>query len=182
MALVRTRRRHVFGAIIVALAFLVAVPVAISATSRAKVRTATSLESQLLTEINAVRTEHNLQPLRRSQPLATAAAVHARAMAVEGFFAHESSDGSVFWKRIQRYYASGGYKYWSVGENLAWASPDLDAEQTVAMWMKSAPHRANLLSKNWKEIGFSAVHAESASGDYGDQAATIVTADFGIRR
>ena len=103
-------------------------------------------------------------------------------MAVEGFFSHDSSDGSAFWKRIQRFYASSGYSYWSVGENLVWAAPDLDAKQAVANWMASAPHRANLLSSRWREVGLSAIHAENAPGDFGGQAATIITADFGYRK
>jgi uncharacterized protein YkwD len=103
-------------------------------------------------------------------------------MATAGYFAHESSDGSLFWQRIKAFYSAGGHSYWSVGENLVWASPDLTAKQAVKMWMNSAPHRANLLSTQWREIGLSAVYSPDAPGDFRDQAATIVTADFGVRR
>jgi uncharacterized protein YkwD len=103
-------------------------------------------------------------------------------MATDGYFAHESSDGSVFWKRIENFYSPGGHRYWSVGENLVWASPDLTAKRAVKMWMKSKPHRANLLSPRWREIGLSAVYSSQAPGEYRDRAATIVTADFGVRR
>jgi uncharacterized protein YkwD len=103
-------------------------------------------------------------------------------MATAGFFTHESADGSAFWKRIQRYYSASGFHFWSVGENLVWTSPDLTAKQAVEMWMKSPPHRANLLSTRWHQIGLAAVHSENAPGSYGDRAVTIVTADFGVRR
>ena len=103
-------------------------------------------------------------------------------MANDGYFAHESSDGSVFWQRIKAFYSPGGHRYWSVGENLVWASPNLTAKQAVKIWMKSPPHRANLLSSTWREIGLSAVYSSNAPGDYRDRAATIVTADFGVRR
>ena len=49
------------------------------------------------------------------------------------------------------------------------------------MWLASPPHRANLLDPHWREVGLSAVHATSAPGVYGGEAATIVTADFGVR-
>jgi len=103
-------------------------------------------------------------------------------MATVWYFAHESSDGSVFWQRIKAFYSPGGHRYWSVGENLVWASPNLTAKQAVKIWMKSPLHRANLLSSTWREIGLSAVYSSNAPGDYQDRAATIVTADFGVRR
>ncbi len=103
-------------------------------------------------------------------------------MAIDGYFAHESADGSVFWQRIKAYYSSSGHSYWAVGENLVWASPNLTAKRAVKMWMNSPPHRANLLSAKWREIGLSAMYAPDAPGEYQNQAATIVTADFGIRR
>ena len=103
-------------------------------------------------------------------------------MATDGYFAHESADGSVFWQRIKNYYSASGHRYWAVGENLVWASPNLTAKQAVKMWMNSPPHRANLLSSNWREIGLSAVYSPDAPGSYQDLAATILTADFGVRR
>ena len=103
-------------------------------------------------------------------------------MATDGYFAHESSNGAVFWQRIKSFYSASGHSYWSVGENLVWASPNLTAKQAVNMWMNSAPHRANLLSSKWREVGLSAVYSSSAPGEYQDRAATIVTADFGVRR
>jgi uncharacterized protein YkwD len=103
-------------------------------------------------------------------------------MATDGYFAHESANGSAFWQRIKLYYSVNGHSYWAVGENLVWASPNLTAKQAVKMWMNSPPHRANLLSTKWREIGLSAVSSSDAPGSYQDMAATIVTADFGVRR
>jgi uncharacterized protein YkwD len=161
---------------------LLAVPVANSASSRARVTSVTSLDAQVVREVNRIRAEHNLAPLVRSSSLTRAAASHSRSMATDGYFAHESSDGSVFWQRIKAFYSISGHSYWSVGENLVWASPNLTARQAVKMWMNSAPHRANLLSTKWHEIGLSAVYSSDAPGEFNDLAATIVTADFGVRR
>src|SRR5947209_6854702 len=76
-----------------------------------------SLEHGVLSDINAFRAAHRLAPLRLSAALTSAAREHSEQMAVQGYFAHESADGSAFWKRIQRFYPSGS-GYWSVGENL----------------------------------------------------------------
>ena len=140
------------------------------------------LAQQVLAAINDLRRSHGLVPLKSSSRLARAAAVHSFAMAKSGFFSHSSSDGSPFWKRVKSYYGAKGWAYWATGENLLWASPELDAGQAITMWMNSPPHRENLLLPRWREIGLSAVHAVGAGGSYGGLDVTIVTADFGVRR
>jgi len=141
-----------------------------------------ALESGVLTDINQVRTSHHLAPLRLSVGLGAAAREHSQQMAADGYFAHESHDGSAFWRRVQRFYAQGRFGYWSVGENLLWSSPDVDAAGALRMWMASPEHRANLLNPRWREIGISAVHVAGAPGVYHGLDVTIVTTDFGIRR
>jgi uncharacterized protein YkwD len=141
-----------------------------------------SYEGVLLREINQVRAQHALPAFRTSGALRAAAEFHSRTMAARGFFAHESADGSAFWKRVERYYPSRGFRYWSVGENLAYGSPTISAEGTVRAWMNSPGHRANLLSGAWQEVGLAAVHDDYAPGVYDGRPVTIVTADFGVRR
>jgi uncharacterized protein YkwD len=79
-------------------------------------------------------------------------------MGSHGYFSHSSANGEVFWRRVQRYYGAGHYHYWSVGENLLWQSPDIDAAGALNLWMHSPEHRANLLNRQWREIGLAAVH------------------------
>jgi len=146
------------------------------------VATVSALNTQVSREVNRIRAQHGLKPLARSSALTRAAATHSLSMATDGYFAHESANGSAFWQRIKLYYSVSGHRYWAVGENLVWASPGLTAKRAVKMWMNSSPHRANLLSSKWREIGLSAVYSSSAPGPYQDRAATIVTADFGVRR
>jgi uncharacterized protein YkwD len=141
-----------------------------------------ALENDLLREINEVRHEHGLKPFRSSPKLVAAAAQHTREMGVDGYFEHESFDSTAFWKRIQRWYGSRGWRSWSVGENLLYSSPDLTAGSCLEMWMESPGHRANLLSRTWREIGIAAIHFNSAAGEYEGRPVTIVTADFGVRR
>ena len=137
------------------------------------------LESSVLADINAFRTQHGLATLRLSPQLTTAARAHSRQMAQKGYFAHESADGSVFWKRMHSFYASA--HSWSVGENLLWSSPGIDGARALQMWLASPEHRKNLVNPGWREIGVSAVHAPQAGGVYHGQAVTIVTTDFGVR-
>jgi uncharacterized protein YkwD len=141
-----------------------------------------ALESRVLVDINRVRAQHGLAPLRLSPRLNAAASQHSREMARVGYFSHSSADGGAFWRRIARFYTSSGYSSWSVGENLLWSSPDVDAPGAVKMWMASPEHRANLLNRSWREVGLSAVHSDSAPGTYHGLGVTIVTADFGARQ
>ncbi len=58
----------------------------------------------------------------------------------------------------------------------------MSARLALELWLASPPHRANLLSPRWREIGLGAVHAFVAAGVYEGRAVTILTADFGVRR
>jgi uncharacterized protein YkwD len=152
------------------------------ASSRESTQRQTALTTALFQGINAVRRERGLKPLITSTKLAVAAGQHTREMGMQGYFEHESFDATPFWKRIERWYPSRGFRAWSVGENLVYSSPTLTADEAVELWMNSPPHRANLLSRTWREIGISAIHFEAAPGEYEGQPVTIVTADFGMRR
>jgi len=141
-----------------------------------------SLESGVLSQLNKIRLQHGLQPVKISARLTASAAQHSREMGADGYFAHNSHDGTAFWKRIGRWYGSQGYGYWSVGENLLWSSPGVDPKAALQLWMNSPEHRANILNGRWREIGVSAVHLDAAPGTYKGLPVTIVTTDFGVRR
>jgi uncharacterized protein YkwD len=139
------------------------------------------LEQQVLSAVNAVRKEHGLVALRLNRALGDVARSHSRSMADHGFFRHESYDGSAFWRRIKPMYKPMQGHRWGAGENLVWASPGLSATQAIDMWMKSPPHRKNILTRKWRDIGIGGVHAAAAPGVYQGLGVTIVTADFGFR-
>jgi uncharacterized protein YkwD len=166
------------------LAALVLAPTSLAASQSnvSEAQRQSTLESALVVEINAVRHLHGLKPLVSSPRLSRAAAQHTREMGVDGYFEHESFDSTPFWKRIERWYSSKRWRSWSVGENLLYSSPDLSASDGVKMWMNSPEHRANLLSRSWREMGISAIHFAAAPGEYAGQPVTIGTADFGARR
>jgi len=171
--------RIAVSALVVALALA---PAAASARSSAGAMRETTLEAQLAQQVNVVRRSYGLKPLAVSAKLSSAAAAHTREMGADGYFEHDSFDATPFWKRVARWYPSRGWRSWSVGENLLYRAPDVTAESSVQMWMSSPPHRANLLSRSWREIGISAIHFDAAPGEYKGAPVTIVTADFGLRR
>jgi uncharacterized protein YkwD len=151
------------------------------ASSQRPTTSLSTLEQGVLSDINALRKQHGLAPLRLSASLSAAARQHSSEMAARGYFSHSSANGSSFDKRIARYYPVGGSHYWSVGENLLWSSPDVDAGGALDMWWNSPEHRKNMLTARWREIGLSAVHVPAAPGTYGGREVTIVTTDFGVR-
>jgi uncharacterized protein YkwD len=144
-------------------------------------RLLSAFELEVVARINAQRRSRGLRALSVSRGLTFAANYHTHQMGQLGFFEHESVNGAPFWRRIQRFYpARRGY--WSVGENIFWESPDTNAATAVREWMRSDPHRQNILTREWREIGISARHFEDAPGAFGGRSVTIITTDFGVRR
>jgi uncharacterized protein YkwD len=171
--------RRIFA--LVALAAVLVMPQSVSAGRSGGVARVSRLDAALLVQVNAVRVAHGLSPLRISPSLRAAAIVHSTQMARLGYFSHDSANGGSFSSRIATYYPAHGYRSWTVGENLLWASPDVGAARALKLWLASPPHRANLMDPRWREIGLSAVHTGRAPGVYGNSPTTIVTADFGSR-
>jgi uncharacterized protein YkwD len=141
-----------------------------------------TLNHQVLNAINAFRVAHHLVPLRESPRLARSASQHSFEMGADGYFAHPSANGTAFWKRIEHYFGSSSYGYWSVGENLLWSSPDVSAAAAMKMWIASPEHLRNLMTPSWRRIGVSSVHVLHAPGVYHGLPVTIITTDFGVRR
>jgi len=153
-----------------------------AARSTERVTVLPRLEGRLLTAINDFRRSEGLAPLRASPALAAAAHEQSLSMAEHGFFSHDSFTGAPFWKRVEtRYPKKPADGAWRVGENLVWSSPRLSAQRALELWLSSPPHRQNLLTAAWREVGIAAVHASSAPGVYAGQDVTILTADFGVR-
>ena len=177
-------RRSVAQLLLLALSAVVlwAVASPAGATSGSHAVQMRSLEAGVLADLNEYRRENGLPALRLSPALSRAARQHSMEMAARGYFAHSSANGSTFDRRIARFYPMGFHRYWSVGENLLWSSPDVDATSAISMWVNSPEHKANMLNRKWREIGLSAVHSASAPGTYSGRPVTIVTTDFGVRR
>jgi uncharacterized protein YkwD len=179
------RRRLAVAASLVVLAAIIALLAATTLAASRKQSVMSkmpSLNAAVLAQINAFRAQHDLAALTVSRGLMRSASKHSVEMATVGYFAHTSPDGSAFWKRIQVFYPAKSFGYWSVGENLVWSSPTLDATTAMQLWEHSPEHLANLLSPRWRQIGVSAVHETAAPGVFNGMDVTIITTDFGTRR
>ena len=130
--------------------------------------------------LNRERAERGLGALRSNGSLQVAASRYAARMSRQDFFAHVAPDGSSMVDRIRRTaYLRGSVRRWTVGENLAWgAGRRATPEQTVAAWMASPGHKANILSRAFAEIGIGVTLGAPVRGQSG--AATYVT-NFGAR-
>ena len=167
--------------VVVSTAVLVASPAATPGAST-RVERRAPLEAAVVRELNRVRAAKGLRPLRAAPSLRTAARSHSGAMLENGFFGHDSADGTAFSERIKRYYTSRGWTTWSVGEALlASQGSVIDAKAIVAAWLDSPPHRAIILSPTWRDAGVGALYAPSAPRELGGADAIVVTADFGVR-
>jgi uncharacterized protein YkwD len=129
---------------------------------------------------NRERAAHGLPSLRENAKLRRAAEGHSGAMVAGRFFAHESPAGADMSDRILRTgYARG--QSWSLGENIAWGTGNLaTAAQIQRAWMDSPGHRANILRRQFREIGIGI--AIGAPVDAGGLDGATYTADFGVRR
>jgi uncharacterized protein YkwD len=104
--------------------------------------------------LNETRARHHLRPLQLNSKLSTAATRHSRAMVRRKFFSHDSLDGMSFLDRIRATGYLSGARDWYVGENIAYGSGDRSSPRSIrSAWMKSPPHRANILRSSFREIG-----------------------------
>ena len=189
MAVCRDRRNGVgvnrarglrLALVLAALVVVVVLADAALATSHSE-KALPSLNHQVLAAVNKLRVAHGLVPLHESPALDNSARQHSLEMGRLGYFAHSSHDGTAFWKRIQKYYPATGHAYWSVGENLVWASPTLSAASAMKDWISSPPHLKNLLAARWRDMGVSAVRVVHAPGTFHGMNVVIITNDFGVR-
>jgi len=124
----------------------------------------------LLDETNLRRTDNGLAGLNVNSQLTKAAQAKAEDMATRDYWSHTTPDGKEPWWFV----SNTGYNYLTVGENLAYGFDT--STSTVAGWMNSAAHRANLLNANFQDVGFGI--ANSANYQTNGQE-TIIVAMYG---
>jgi len=140
-----------------------------------------TVEAVTLCLLNDERRQVGRRALRPNAKLAVAADRHAEDMGEQGYFAHDSLDGRSFLERIKAAgYLSGRPASWTVGENIAWGSGRMATpSEIVAAWMDSPGHKRNILSSDFREIGFG-LATGGAAGSM--PARTIYATEFGARR
>jgi uncharacterized protein YkwD len=128
--------------------------------------------------VNNQRTSRGLPALRWNRLLWQAANGHAADMVHRHYFSHTTPGGTTFLDRIRRTGYFSGARWWYAGENIAWGSGSRATPSAiVTAWMNSPGHRANILSRNYRETGVGVVLG--SPGGY-SSSATYVN-DFGAR-
>lgn len=131
--------------------------------------TTQAIERSLISEINHARAERGLRPLARVRTLEWPARAHSARLLRRGLLVHEGPGGAPFWKRLV---AAGYPANRRMAENLAQLGcGGAPGHTTIAMWLKSRPHRANLLDPRLRRVGVGVARGAACR--------MIVTADFG---
>jgi uncharacterized protein YkwD len=148
--------------------------------SHADVRAATIRRARnaTLCLLNRVRARHGLQPLRLNPKLSRAARRHSRDMVRHRYFAHDSRNGRSPFDRMRATHYVPRNASWWLGENIGWGSGSLaEPASLVRAWMHSPPHRANILSGHFRDIGIGIAPGAPVVGSGGSGA--TYTTDFG---
>ena len=123
----------------------------------------TGLGREVLACVNVERAERGLAPVRPQADLMCAAGAHARSMAHQAFFSHDSANGASFGRRLLGHgYVRDGFAGWSVGENIASVrvgTVPATPQGVVLLWMQSAAHRKVILSGAFRDAGIGIHHA-----------------------
>lgn len=129
----------------------------------------------LLNLLNQHRQNVGLNTLSESEALNQAAALKAQDMVNNGYFAHQSPTGVTPWF----WFKKAGYEYKYAGENLAVGF--FDSKTVYDAWVNSPSHKANLLNKNYTQVGTAVVTNFEGNSilvvqEFGSPLATAVTA------
>ena len=125
---------------------------------------------QLLNLTNYERAQAGQPPLTLNRQLSEAAKKKSAHMFANNYWAHFAPDGTSPWDFIR----GEGYSYTYAGENLAKGfTTSYDA---VKAWMKSPTHKANILSPNYREVGFSV-----GEGKLQGEETVLIVQEFGTR-
>lgn len=100
---------------------------------------------QVLNLVNSERAKAGLPALKLDTDITAAANV--RAKEIKKSFSHTRPNGSSFSTALKEQ----GVSFIGSGENIAWGQ--ISPEQVMDGWMNSDGHRANILNKNFKNIG-----------------------------
>ncbi len=122
-------------------------------------RTTTTSISGLLVDTNQAREKDNLPPLKLNKKLDQAAYAKAQDMFANNYWSHVSPSGVQPWSWLNK----ARYNYDKAGENLAKNYPT--SEATVQAWLASPTHRANVLNKNYSDVGFAVAEGKLQGED-----------------
>jgi uncharacterized protein YkwD len=124
--------------------------------------------------VNVVRRTYRLAPVRGNGPLNRSSVLKANAVRRCGFSHTPCGMAFTTTFRAAHYLPARAF-----GENLAWGQADLGSPlHTLGMWLNSPPHRANLLSRGWRDLGI----AVERGRIFGRDGVSLWVMEFGRRR
>ncbi len=129
--------------------------------------------SSLLQETNDERVATGLGGLTLNAKLNQAAQAKANDMSTRNYWSHNTPEGNPPWV----FFSAAGYTYQTAGENLAYGFDT--STDTIAGWMNSPGHKANILNNTYKEVGFGFANAADYQGTGPE---TIVVAMYGSQQ
>ena len=130
--------------------------------------------------VNRKRDDAGLGSLARDRRLQKAAQRHNERMHGNGCFAHQCpGEGGLDTRLRDVGYLSDGLRRWGYAENIAWGRKGRGTPASIVdAWMHSSGHRANILSRDFRDLGVGfAAGTPSKRGASGG----IFTVDFGVR-
>ena len=124
----------------------------------ARAARARSRAAPLLCLLNKTRRAHGLRRLRANARLAKAAVRHSQSMVGRGYFSHDEPGGVGSLDRVRRTGYLSGARAFACGENIGYGQdPTSSPRSMMRAWMDSAPHRANILTGRFREVGIGGV-------------------------
>lgn len=97
--------------------------------------------------VNQERKKAGVSPLTLSDKLTSIANTKAKDMADKGYFSHQSPTYGSPFDMLKQF----GVSYSYAGENIA--AGQKSAEEVMNSWMNSSGHKANILNKNYTQLG-----------------------------
>jgi uncharacterized protein YkwD len=117
-------------------------------------------------EINAIRVANGLRPVGATKALTIAAKRHSQDMVRRHYFAHVSPSGQTVTERVKRAGYLNGADAHKLGENIAWGSgSQASPAAIVRAWMNSPPHRAIILTPDFRDAGVGIARGAPQGGD-----------------
>ncbi len=127
-----------------------------------------NFEKEILRLTNKERKKRGLRKLKLNETLAFAARYHAKDMAVDNYFEHDTYDRQANGKlkgvcgTFERIEAFIEFPY--LAENIS--AGKTTPKAVVDGWMKSSGHRKNILNNDYSEIGIGYYQLEDSKYQY----------------
>lgn len=126
----------------------------------------TSQEEELMLRlVNEVRQENGAGNLTWCPALVRSSLAHSQDMSRRNYFDHDSPDGGTIGDRA----SDAGYRFKSVGENIAFGQRDVS--EVMEAWIDSPGHFKNLISTDFEHFGYADLNGrlDGSSGKFWTQ-------------